>query len=118
MPASSASPDPSVGTFARFYAEVFLPEHRHPVNRALHVIGTLLGLLLIPLAVASGNPWALLLFPVVHAAPGLLGHRLFERNAEVGDLRFARRDHSPLWFIAANHRLAWDLLRFRARGAR
>jgi hypothetical protein len=47
---------------------------------------------------------------VVHAVPGLLGHRLFERNAAVGDLRVTRQDHSPLWFIAANHRMSWELL--------
>ncbi len=104
--------------FGRFYTTVFLPEHRHPVNVALHVAGTLLGLALLVLAPAAGLPWLVLLFPAVHAAPGLLGHRLFERNAAVGDLRVTRQDHSPLWFIAANHRMSWELLTRGYRGGR
>jgi hypothetical protein len=96
--------------FDRFYETVFLPEHRHPANVALHVAGTVLGLLLLPAAPWLGAPWAVLLFPVVHAAPGLIGHRWFERDAAVGDVRVLRRDHSPLRFIAANHRMTWELL--------
>jgi hypothetical protein len=60
-------------------------------------------------------PLALLLFPVVHAAPGLLGHRLFERDAVVGDLRVTRTDFPKAWFIAANHVLAWEVLSGRSR---
>jgi hypothetical protein len=56
-------------------------------------------------------PWLALLYPVVHAAPGLMGHRLFERDAAVGDMRVLRQDHSPLWFMAGNHVMTWDLLR-------
>ena len=51
-----------------------------------------------------------MLYPLLHAAPGLLGHRLFERNLAVGDVRVTRSDYSPLWFIIANHRMTWDLL--------
>ena len=96
--------------FERFYSEHFLPEHQHPVNVALHVLGTLLGLAFVPLALLSAWPWLVLLFPAVHAVPGLLGHRLLERNQAVGDLRVLRKDFSPLWFIWANHKLTWQLL--------
>ena len=34
--------------FETFYREVFLPEHRHPLNVALHIGGTLAGLAWIP----------------------------------------------------------------------
>jgi hypothetical protein len=77
---------------------------------ALHVFGTVLGLALLPAVLFAGWPWLALLFPVVHAAPGLVGHRLFERDATVGDVRVLRKDHSPLWFIVGNHRMLWDLL--------
>jgi hypothetical protein len=97
--------------FDHFYRDHYLPEHRHPVNRALHVAGTLAGLAWLPLTLWSPMPWLMLLFPVVHAAPGLVGHRLFERNAQVGDVRVLRKDFSPWWFIAANHRLTLDLFR-------
>jgi len=61
-------------------------------------------------ALAAGPWWLALFYPVVHVVPGLIGHRLFERDAERGDLRVGRRDYPGLWFIAANHRLAWRAL--------
>jgi hypothetical protein len=96
-------------TFSEFYREVFLAEHRHPTNVGLHVAGTLASAALVPLAVLA-TPWLILLYPIVHAAPGLIGHRLFERSAAVGDIRVTRTDFSPLWFVAANHRLTWEVL--------
>jgi hypothetical protein len=42
--------------------------------------------------------------------PGLIGHRLFERNAAVGDVRVTRTEFPPWWFIAANHWLTFDVL--------
>jgi len=112
------SRSPRTLRFADFYREVFLPEHAHPVNRALHVAGTLAGLgYLVWVLTLPVWPWvlALGLFPLVHAAPGLTGHRLFERSAAVGDARWRRQDFPAWWFIAANHRLtaAWLLAPLR-----
>jgi hypothetical protein len=97
--------------FNDFYREHFLPEHHHPLNVGLHVFGTVVAWVFVGWALLSPWPWLALLFPVVHAAPGLVGHRWVERNEAVGDLRVLRRDFPPLWFIAANHRLTWELLR-------
>lgn len=98
--------------FETFYTEVFLPEHQHPLNVALHIAGTLAGLAWIALTLAAPGLWkfAVLLFPVIHGAPGLLGHRLLERNASVGDARWRRTDFAPWLFIAANHRLTFERL--------
>jgi hypothetical protein len=97
--------------FATFYADVFMAEHRHPANVAAHVLGVLAGLALVLAAALGLLPlWALLAFLPVHALPGLIGHRLFERNAAVGDVRITRKDHPLWWFIIANHRLAWRVL--------
>lgn len=98
--------------FETFYREVFLPEHRHPLNVALHIAGTLAGLAWIPTTLAAPGLWklAVLLFPIVHAAPGLLGHRLLERNEAVGDARWRRTDFPAWMFIAANHRLTYERL--------
>ena len=101
---------PAPLNFSAFYTQVFLPEHQHPLTVALHVAGTLLGLAWLIAAPLAGWPWLVLLFPVVHALPGLMAHRLVERNAAVGDVRITRQDFSPLWFIAANHRITWELL--------
>jgi hypothetical protein len=96
--------------FPAFYNTVFLAEHTEPTNVALHVLGTVAGLTFVPAVWLMGWPWLALMFPVVHAAPGLLGHRFLERNLEVGDVRVTRTDYSPLWFIAANHRMTWELI--------
>ena len=96
--------------FSSFYHHVFLPEHQQTPNIALHVFGTLASAVFVIAMLIGGMPWLVLLYPVVHAAPGLLGHRYFERSAEVGDLRVTRKDFSPLWFIAGNHRMTWELM--------
>jgi hypothetical protein len=98
-------------SFDEFYRHHFLPEHQHPANVALHVAATLASAVFLIGTLMWPWPWPLLalLYPIVHAAPGLIGHRLFERNAAVGDLRITRRDFPPWWFIAGNHRMtvAW-----------
>jgi hypothetical protein len=99
------------GSFSRFYEDVFLPEHRAAPNVFLHVLGTVLGVVLVPAGLASPWPWVVLLWPVVHAVPGLIGRRLFERHEEVGDVRVVRRDHPLLFFVLANHRMTFDVPR-------
>lgn len=102
-------------TFGQFYREHYLPEHRHPANVALHLAGTLAGMACVAWVIAAAPLYWLALSPIVHALPGLIGHRLFERNAAVGDVRVLRRDFSPLWFIAANHLLLFRLIRHGER---
>jgi hypothetical protein len=101
--------------FLQFYREHFLPEHRHRANVVLHVAGTLAGLVFVATVLMTASAWWLLMFPLVHAAPGLLGHRLFERNVQVGDVRVLRRDFGPHWFVLANHLLAFETLTRRGR---
>lgn len=98
--------------FSAFYRDVFLPEHRHPLNVALHIFGTLAGLAWIAAILSAPGLWklAVLLFPVIHAAPGLIGHRLVERSETVGDARWRRRDFPAWLFILANHRLTAERL--------
>lgn len=96
--------------FETFWRQVYLVEHRNPANVALHVAGTVAGVALVPLALAAGTWWLLLFWPLIHAGPGLVGHRLFERDPAVGDLRVTRSDWPRWWFIRANHRLTLALL--------
>ena len=108
-------------TFDDFYHHVFLPEHRHPVNVVLHMAGTIAGLAYIIAVLWHPWPWwpALVLFPLVHAGPGLIGHRWLERSAAVGDARWRRTDFPGWWFIVANHRMTAErlLLRRTRRGS-
>jgi hypothetical protein len=96
--------------FNQFYRDHFTPEHSHPANVALHVFGTLAGIALIIASTTIIPIWWMLLFPLVHVAPGLIGHRLFERNEAVGDARVLRTDFPPWWFLVANHRMAASLM--------
>jgi hypothetical protein len=105
------SPSPLIRPdFATFFATDYLAEHRHPVNIALHMIGTLGGLGLIALALTVWPWWAMLAWPLVNVLPGQVGHRLFERNPAVGDLRITRTDYPVYWFLIANHILTARLL--------
>ncbi len=80
------------------------------MNVALHVLGTVLGITFVAAVLLFSTPWLVIAFPVVHAAPGLIGHRLFERSLAVGDIRVTRTDYSPMWFIAANHVMTVELV--------
>jgi hypothetical protein len=98
-------------TFSAFYQDHYLAEHQAKANVAMHAIGTIAGLtLIIAVLFALISPWWTLAFPIVHAAPGLIGHRLFERSDAVGDVRITRTDFPPHWFIAANHIFLWRLM--------
>jgi hypothetical protein len=95
---------PDRPSFRIFYKDHYLAEHQVPINIALHLFGTAAGLALLTTALFGLiSPWWVLTFPIIHAAPGLIGHRLFERNEAVGDNRVARTDFPLHWFIMANH---------------
>lgn len=97
-------------TFLHFYRTQYRDEHRIPANIALHLVGVAAGLAVIAASLTIWPLWTFLLFPVAHAAPGLLGHRLFERDASVGDVRVTRTDVPAWWFLIANHMLLVDLI--------
>lgn len=96
--------------FDEFYRDHFLAEHRHPANIACHVVGTIGSAGLIGAALTIISPWWALLYPIAHIGPGLIGHRLFERDADVGDARVLRNDFPGHWFVRANHRMALRLI--------
>lgn len=97
-------------TFREFYHEVFLPEHSVGMNVAAHILGTLLALAFLPVVILYLPLYLLVLFPVLHAGPGLIGHRLFERNAAVGDVRVTRKDYPNAWFMLGNHIMTAQIL--------
>jgi hypothetical protein len=104
----------SIGAFNSFYEGSFLAEHQHPLTIVLHVFGTLAGLAWLVVMPLMGFWYLVVLFPAVHGIPGLIAHRLVERNHAVGDLRVTRKDFPIWWFIAANHRMTWNLVRGRS----
>jgi hypothetical protein len=96
--------------FMDFYRTQYREEHRVRANVVLHLIGVAAGLTVIGVGLTIWPIWTILLFPLAHAFPGLLGHRLFERDQTVGDVRVTRKDVPAWWFLVANHMLVVDLI--------
>ena len=103
--------------FLHFYREAYWEEHKAPLNLALHMFGTVGGVMLLFASLTVISPWWVLAFPLVHILPGLMGHRLFERAEAVGDARIFRTDVPGWWFLAANHmmtaQMLWTLVTLR-----
>lgn len=65
--------------FREFYP-YYLGEHRHPVSRRLHVVGSAGALLFVATAALTGDPWWLLAALVCGYAFAWAGHAFFEKN--------------------------------------
>lgn len=101
--------------FYLFYNKVYLPEHQDPRTVFFHALGTVMGLIWIPVSIVFLHPITIVCFPVIHGVPGILAHRFFERNEEVGNLRINRKDYSNLWFMLANHIFTFQLIFYFSR---
>jgi hypothetical protein len=88
--------DPKLETFEAFWPH-YLGEHLHPVNRALHFVGTSLVYGIVALAAASSIRW-LVLAPFVGYGFAWVGHFLVERN------RPATFTY-PLWSLRGDFRM-------------
>jgi hypothetical protein len=66
-------------TFREFYP-FYLSEHRDPVCRRLHFVGSALVLVMIAAAIMTRNPWWLAAAPVAGYGFAWVGHFFFEKN--------------------------------------
>ena len=66
-------------SFREFYP-FYLGEHRNAACRRMHVIGSALVLVALAVAIATRDPWLLLLMPVVGYGFAWFGHFAFEKN--------------------------------------
>jgi hypothetical protein len=107
------SPANSRMNFKTFYQTVYRSDHQHPINLALHIAGVFAGIGLIAASLTIWPLWTALGFPIAHVAPGLIGHRLFDRDEALGDVRLARTDFPLWWFLIANHLMAARVLTLR-----
>jgi len=110
---AGAPKDSGFRTFAEFYP-FYLGEHRHPVSRALHYIGTWGSVLCLLSLLATGEPWWLLGALFCGYSFAWVGHFFFEHN------RPATFRH-PLYSFAGDFRMWWELnlgrLKFREHTA-
>ncbi|WP_428156561.1 Mpo1-like protein [Brevundimonas sp.] len=84
--------------------EVFYPfyisQHQNRVSRRIHVIGTGLMILAVPISLLTLNPWWLAIFPAV-AASAWIGHFVFEKNRPLGLRHF-------VWSLMGDFRLFFE----------
>jgi hypothetical protein len=108
-PRAVTSKDSGFRSFAEFYP-FYLTEHRHPVSRVLHYIGTWGAVLCLIALVTTGEPWFLPGALVCGYSFAWVGHFGFERN------RPATFRH-PFYSLAGDFRMWWQLnlgkLKFR-----
>jgi hypothetical protein len=100
-------------TFKTFYETTYRLEHQNPFNLTLHIIGVIAGIGVIIASLTVWPLWTGLAFPIAHVAPGLIGHRLFDRDEVIGDARLTRTDFPLWWFLVANHLMAVRVLTLR-----
>ncbi len=66
-------------TFRDFYP-FYLSEHRHPICRRLHFVGSTLVLVVIGVAIVTRNAWWLAAAPLAGYGFAWIGHFFFEKN--------------------------------------
>ena len=98
------------GSFAHFrdFYPFYLGEHRHPVSRRLHVIGTGLVILTVVAAIGTSRYALLWIVPLLGYGFAWVGHFFFEHN------RPATFRH-PFYSLAGDFVLFKDVLTGRIR---
>ena len=86
-----------IGSYGEFWP-VYLRAHTRPATRAMHYLGTSLGVILLLLALVLTAPWLLLAAVAVGYGFAWAGHVLIEGN------RPATFGH-PLWSLVSDFRM-------------
>ncbi len=71
--------DERIPNFREFYP-YYLGEHRHPLCRILHFIGTTLLFVIVGTAAVTQNPWLLIALPFTGYGFAWVGHFFIEKN--------------------------------------
>ena len=106
----SPAPTGSAARFASFrdFYPFYLSEHRHPVSRRLHFLGTTLAIATLVLALVARQPLLLCIVPLCGYGFAWVGHFFFEHN------RPATFRH-PIYSLAGDLKLFAQVLSGRVR---
>ena len=96
-----------IATFAEFWP-FYVSEHRQPLTRALHYIGTSLVIALFVAAMVTGRSWLLFLMPVAGYGFAWPAHFFVEKN------RPATFRH-PLYSLMGDWVMYWQVLSGKLR---
>ena len=96
-----------IKTYGEFWP-FYLNEHRSPINRVLHFIGTAGTLVILTLAIVLSSPILLIGVPLFGYGFAWAGHFVFEKN------RPATFKY-PLWSLISDYRMFFELLIGRLR---
>ena len=96
-----------IESFEEFWPH-YVHAHRHPMNRALHYVGTTGAIASVATAAITLNPLWLLAAPVAGYGFAWIGHYGFEKNKP------ATFEH-PLWSLRGDFRMYGKFLRGKMR---
>lgn len=95
-------------SFTEFWP-YYLSEHRSPLNRRLHFVGTTLVNLIVLSAIVAGQPKVLLATPLFGYGFAWVGHFIVEKN------RPATFKH-PLWSLMGDYKMYGYMLQGKLWG--
>lgn len=91
-----------IHSFREFYP-YYLNEHRHPVNRLLHITGTLLLIAVLLVAVFTQRWWMFAILPLIGYGFAWVGHFFIEKNKP------ATFTH-PFYSLASDFLMCWHFV--------
>ena len=96
------APQKRFETYAEFWP-FYMQEHSKPATQALHVAGTIMGIVLAIFLIADGHAWYALLCPIVGYGFAWYSHFFIQKN------RPATFQY-PLWSFISDFKMAYLFL--------
>jgi hypothetical protein len=90
-----------IRTFEEFW-DFYVGEHRHPLNRALHFVGTTAAVSCVATGLLTKRRWLLAVGPALGYGPAWIGH-FFVENNRPATLKY------PLWSLQADFVMWWKI---------
>lgn len=94
--------DARIESFEEFWP-FYLGEHRNPLNRALHFVGTSTALATLAFGALTLNPLAIPAAAVAGYGPAWIGHFFIEKNKPASFTY-------PLWSFRGDFKMYWMIL--------
>jgi hypothetical protein len=97
-------------SFHDFYP-FYLSQHRHPVTRALHILGLILVFYCLGYVICTGRWLGLLALPIAGYGPAWIGHFFFEKNMPA-------TFQYPFYSLMGDFVMFWETITGRGGGSK